>query len=152
MKRGPYTPRDERLCVEYVRDTYPNAIAVFYQLPLGPADEELKKMYPGYPDTYYKRWKPRCDGVVVLEDAIVAIEAKTFYARQGLGDLLSYRDKIPETPELHEWKDLPVRLELVTPREDRLVIRDAVNFGIHYVLYRPEWAVQYLMERSAKRR
>ena len=151
MPRRPGKPRDQRLVSEYVKSTYPDAIAVFNELPLGPPIEELRKRYPGTPDSAFRRWKPRADAIVILADRIIAIEGKVIRPSKGMGDLIRYRDKVKQTPELQEWANLPLELQLVTPREDPMMVQDCGKQGITYVLYQPEWAVRHLMEFSGWR-
>lgn len=92
---------------------------------------------------FLQRW---ADAVILDRDRVTIAEFKIRTAATAIGQLLLYRQLLPETPELteHAWK--PVNLLLVTAQADPEVAAFARSHGIRLELYRPQWIINYLRE------
>ncbi len=144
MARKEYRQRERRYVPEYVEKKYTERVAVFYNMAIGPAPEELTRLYPEVPLEAFRRWRFWIDAVVILRDRLVLIEGKLRAAQEGLGQMLFYQWLLPQTPELAPYRTLPVEMVLVVPRPDPRVIQFANGVGITVDVYQPEWAMEYL--------
>jgi hypothetical protein len=131
---------------EYLRDTYPND-EVFMRLRLGSlqtagdhqglTSEEVLAL------GVYRRW---ADAVVVTRTELVVVEVSI---RSDTGDpskLVVYGRLVPLTPELQEYRDRRLVLELVVAVEDPVVSQLAREFGIRTRVYTPLWLPEYLAQ------
>lgn len=144
MPRKEYKQRERRYVPEYVNETYPERVAVFYNMAVGPAPEELAKANPEIPLAHFRRWRFYIDALVVLEDRMVLIEGKIRKPMTGIGQLQSYYKLLPQTPELEPYKHLPVEMLLLTPRPDPRVIDVANSLGVNVVVWSKPWVQDYL--------
>ncbi len=144
--RVPYQQRERRYVVEYVMLAYPNC-PVFFNLRVGALPQDLARRYPGQDmDRLARVWKRFADAVVVLPDSLVLIETKLRRPTEAIGEIISYRAVLWETPELQAYGKLPVRCELVTVQDDPQLRPALVAQGIQIVIYAPQWALDYLRE------
>lgn len=146
MPRKEYKQRERRYVPEYVNEKFPNRVAVFYNLAVGPPPEILHKAHPEIPLSHFRRWRFWIDAVVILPDRMVLLEGKIRKPAEGLGQLLLYRALLPQTPELKPYANLPVEMRLVTPRPDPRVIGVAASLGITVDIYVKDWVLAYLRE------
>jgi len=146
MVRKEYKQRERRYVPEYVEQKYPARVAVFYNMAIGPAPEDLSSAYPDIALSHFRRWRYWIDAVVILRDRMVLIEGKLRNPQDGIGQLLLYRSLLPETPELKPYRGLPIEARIVVPREDPRIIAFAHANNIVVDIYRPEWALEYLRE------
>jgi hypothetical protein len=144
MARAEYKQRERRYVPEYVNEKYPDRVAVFYNMAVGPAPEELWKNHPEIPYEHFRRWRFWIDAVVVLRDKMVLIEGKIRDPASGLGQLLMYKALLPETPEISPYRALPVEMILVTPRPDPRVIGVAATLGVKVDIWTKPWVQEYL--------
>jgi hypothetical protein len=144
MARAEYKQRERRYVPEYVNDTYPVRVAVFYNMAVGPAPEALYAAHPEIPREHFRRWRFWIDAVVILRDKMVLVEGKIRKPAEGLGQLLMYKALLPQTPELSPYRDLPVEMVLVTPRPDPRVIGVAASLGVKVDIWTRDWVQDYL--------
>ena len=144
MAKKEYKQRERRYVPEYVNEKYPVRVAVIYNMPIGPAPEDLVKKNPEIPLAAFRRWRFFIDAVVITTDKMVLIEGKLRKPAEGLGQLLLYKRLLPETPELDPYKHLPVEMRLVTPRPDPRIIEAANGMGINIEIYTKPWVQEYL--------
>lgn len=144
MAKREYKQRERRYVPEYVNETYPDRVAVFYNMAIGPPPEALQNAHPEIPLAHFRRWRFWIDAVVITENRMILIEGKIRKPAEGLGQLLLYRALLPETPELYPYKGYPVEMVLVTPRPDPRVIGVANNLGINIVIWTKTWVQEYL--------
>ncbi|RLC79332.1 MAG: hypothetical protein DRJ03_23710 [Chloroflexi bacterium] len=146
MAPKQYKQRERRYVPEYVDEKFPERVAAFYNMPIGPAPEELHKAYPEVPLEHFRRWRFFVDAVVVLQDRMILIEGKIRKPAAGLGQLLIYRALLPQTPELKPYANLPIEMRLVTPRPDPRIIWICSSLGITVDIWTKPWVQQYLHE------
>lgn len=144
MAKKEYKQRERRYVPEYVNERYPERIAVFYNMAIGPAPEELAQRNPEIPLAHFRRWRFWIDAVVILKDRMLLLEGKLRKPAEGLGQLLLYRALLPQTPELEPYKLLPIDMVLITPRPDPRVIGVANSLGINIVIWTKPWVQDYL--------
>lgn len=77
------------------------------------------------------------DAVVISGNEVLIYEFKITPKLDAIGQLLGYRDLFPITPEFSRYAQLPIRMVLVTTREDRNVRASAEAQGIEYRVFRP---------------
>lgn len=146
VPRKPYTQRDRRYVAEYVDQVYPHD-KVFFNLRLGPPPIATAERYPGVDVNRYARvWKKTCDAVVVTEKEVVLIEGELRRPLLALGELISYRDLLFQTPELMAYAKLPVKSILLCPVYDPTLELQLKEHNIEAVVFRPKWADDYLKE------
>jgi hypothetical protein len=144
MARPEYQQRERRYVPEFVNEKYPTRIAVFYNMAIGPAPEELYHIHPEIPLESFRRWRFWIDAVVILRNSMVLIEGKLRKPAEGLGQLLLYRALLPQTPELKPYAHMVVDMVLVTPRPDPRVIGVAAGLGVYVEIYTKPWVQDYL--------
>jgi hypothetical protein len=144
MSPKEYKQREKRYVPEYVNEKYPDRIAVFYNMAVGPPPEDLWKSHPEIPFKHFRRWRFWIDAVVILKNAMVLIEGKIRKPAEGIGQVLLYRSLLPQTPELEPYKHLPVRMVIVTPRPDPRIIEFANTYGLTIDIYTKPWVQEYL--------
>jgi hypothetical protein len=144
MAKTEYKQRERRYVPEYVNETYPQRVTVFYNVAVGPAPEELWRAHPEIPYESFRRWRFWVDAIVILSDRMVLIEGKIRKPAEGLGQLLMYKALLPQTPELSPYARLPVEMVLVTPRPDPRVIGVAASLGVKVEIYTKDWVQEYL--------
>lgn len=140
------------MVAEYISGAYRDSL-VFMRLRLGHlvpggdrselTDAEAQMM------GVFRRW---ADAVVVTAHEVIVVEASI---RSDTGDpskLVLYGRLVPHTPELREYLDRPVVLELVVAVEDPAVSAFAHELGIRTRVYRPPWLPEYLKQLHPRER
>ncbi|MEM2370602.1 MAG: hypothetical protein QXH51_06840 [Candidatus Bathyarchaeia archaeon] len=84
------------------------------------------------------------DAVVLLPKEVHLVEAMVRHEPGVMEDLLAYKELFPYTTGFEPYKDLPIKLILVTPLELGWKGRFYMKYGIHIVHYSPTWILQYL--------
>ena len=144
MARNEYQQRERRYVPEFVNERYKDRTAVFYNMAVGPAPEEIYRLHPEIPLENFRRWRFWVDAVVIRRNQLILIEGKLRKPAEGLGQLLLYRALLPQTPEMSPYKGLVVDMVLVTARPDPRVIGVAATLGVYVEVFKPAWAMEYL--------
>lgn len=139
---------ERRYSIEYVNKNYPPDTRVKYNAPLGLPPQEALDQYPGADLKIFKPWRKYTDATVINPPYLDLIECKIWSPEKGFTDLLEYRELLPQTPELEEFKDLTVRLFLVIPFVRPHWESMASKYEINLVIWRPDWVVPFLQERG----
>lgn len=152
-RRTDFTKYGEmRMVAEYVSRAYPDALAMMRVrlgtlLPNTPRpnlSEEEQAMLG-----VLRRW---ADAIVVTPRELIVVEVSI---RSDTGDpskLLVYGRLVPHTPELREFLDRRLVLELVVAVEDPVVTQVAHELGIRTCVYEPRWLPQYLAQLHRRER
>lgn len=133
---------ETRLVAEYLLATYPQFPHIA-GVPLGRVSEQLMAEV-GYEKAIRmsRPIRPEVDAVVILPRFLVLIEAKVWHIIDGMAKLPLYRSLIPFTPELREYRNSEVIMELVTPWTNpnlEIMCRDA---SIHLHVFKPAWIAE----------
>jgi hypothetical protein len=141
-----------RLVQEYIA-TIPGAKMWFTRLRVGNlhpslktnglSDEELRVL------GNFRRW---IDGAVIMEDRIILIEGKILPSLGDISQLECYKELLPYTPELEQFKNLTIVLQYVTPVLDPYLKSKMLEKGIQYVIFRPAWIEEYLTQQPNTKR
>ena len=155
MPRGQdrWLPREMRLVSEYLVSHYPRAIHLT-RVRLGtwePKAEELRlteselRMLGSF-----RRW---ADALAITADEMVLIEGALRPDTGEASKLEIYARLVPSTPELQDYLNRPLRLELVYAIGDAVVIQYCRERGIRCVEFRPAWLEEYFagLERRQAR-
>jgi len=135
-KGQPYTPWEITMVSEWVAKTFPDA-RFSTNFRLGP-------IQPRAPDGTYDVdelkllgvWRRRVDALVYLEDRLLLLEAVMRADPGKVAVLKLYEKLIPQTPELAEFKHLPVQKVLLYCIEDpmlNLLAREEDILAIQFV-------------------
>lgn len=92
---------------------------------------------------FLQRW---ADAVIIERNRVIIAEFKIRTAATAIGQLLLYRQLLPETPELAEHAPKPIKLLLVTAQADPEVVAFGRGQGIRVEIYRPQWIINYLRD------
>lgn len=139
---------EQRYVSDYVLEKYPHATHKF-RCPLGSVPEMwIREMGLGKAIKTYRPYRPECDAAVITADEIVLIEGKLFKVMDGLSKLPIYRSLIAETPEFDEYKTLPVKAVLVTPKEPGWSKRVAEENNVIIDIYIPDWIRDYYEQQE----
>jgi len=134
---------EARYVSDFVLSHYPRDI-VKYRCPLGTAPGMwIKDMGLSKALRTYRPYRPEVDAVVITADEILLIEGKIFKVMDGISKLPVYRILSFETPELDEYKTLPVVCILVTPKDPGWTTRVAEQLNVKIMLFTPAWIKDY---------
>jgi hypothetical protein len=140
--------RERRLISEWRMTRYPLETHILGS-PLGSVQQELvANIGMARAIKMSRPWRLEADCVVATKDKLVIAEAKIFRPRDGVGDLLVYKPLVPKTPELQQYKDLPVELVLVIPWVNEVVREMCAEHKITVDLFAPPWVSDFIEEHS----
>lgn len=145
MPRGRdlWLPREMRLVSDYLVQFYPGAIH-YTRIRLGTYETASK--IEGLTESEqrllgsFRRW---ADAIAVTDHELIVIEGAIRPDTGEASKLLTYADLVPHTPELREYLNREIRMELVVVVEDPVVTAMCRRFGIRVVVFRPEWLKEY---------
>ena len=139
---------EPRWVSEYIKNNYPDA-EIRLRCPLGPVPDQLKDLYgPAKAARVYRPSRPEVDALVILEEAILIIEAKVFKYMDGLSKLPVYKALIPKTDELLALLPRPIIMHLLLPREIPWVMAAAESLGVEVITEAPDWVLEVWAERD----
>lgn len=130
---------ETRMISEYLLAAYPQYTSI-RAVPLGKVDEKLM-LDVGYKKAlgFSRPYRPEADAVVIMPGALLLIEAKVWNVINGLAKLPLYKALVPVTPELQQYKDLPVVMELVVAHTNSNLEIMAKEHGVAVKLFNPTW-------------
>jgi hypothetical protein len=130
---------ETRMLSEYLLAAYPQYTSI-RAVPLGKVDGKLMA------DVGYKKalrisrpFRPEADAAVIMPGALLLIEAKVWNVINGLAKLPLYKALVPFTPELQQYKDLPVVMELVVGWTNSNLEIMAREHGVAVKVFSPAW-------------
>ncbi len=133
----PRQERERRYIAEYLREAFPEGD---YQLnvELGPIPQEyVTRMGFTKAAAMFRPTRPRVDAVKWGPGKYILIEAKIRDIKAGIGDLLYYRNIIPETIDLPEYVGQPITTRLVIPWSLDWLAPVAAANNIEIVVFEP---------------
>jgi len=130
---------ETRLIAEYVKERY-SAFPFTLKQPLGGVDADLARSM-GFDKALRlsRPSRPEADAVVFHTKWLILIEAKVWHIIDGLAKLPLYKSLIPTTPELVQYRDMPVSMEIVVPWTNPNLETMAKSVGAQIVLFKPLW-------------
>lgn len=139
---------EPRWVSEYIAKFYPK-FEVRPRCPLGPIPENLVKLHGLSKATAVHRpWRPEVDALVLLPRHVLLIEAKIQKYMDGLSKLPVYRELIPVTPELQEYKDFAVMCHLLVPVVIPWIEEAAYRMKVDVKTWAPDWLKEIWRERD----
>ena len=124
---------------EYLLQSYAN-FPTRTGVPLGKVSDTLMAQ-AGYQKAILmsRPYRPEVDAIVFLPNYLVIIEAKVWNVVNGAAKLPLYKSLIPVTPELAEYKNREVIMELVVGWTNDNLELMAKNAGIRVRVFCPDW-------------
>lgn len=145
-QRATYIHRDTRYVSEYLTIAFPTYPKMF-NVRLGPSPEELRYQYPELDvDRWARVWAKTADALVLTPNHLVLVEGELRRPIVALGELVVYRDLVPQTESLGTYRNMAVRTLLLTPLPDPTLGPVLTRLGIEVVEYRPLWVESYLRQ------
>jgi hypothetical protein len=138
---------ERRYVVEAVKKYWPNALRVYYNHPITPISNELRRRFPGVSDRYFTKYRRYVDAVVITDQELLLIEAKIRRPIDGLGQLLLYRHYAAQNPELKPFASKRIIPVLMTPKEDPYLIPVAQANGFRVMIVKTDNSQEYLQEK-----
>jgi len=146
MGIGQYKPRERRYIVEWAEHRFPGCEKRF-NVPLGPVPSSLvEEVGLTKALKVFRPWRPDVDAVIICPDKLIIAEAEILRPKDAIGDLLVYRDLVPDTPELKQFLDRPLEAWLVVPWSVTWVKEACDKYKIKLDLFVPDWIKDYLEE------
>jgi hypothetical protein len=109
-------------------------------VPLGSIPEELQeRVGVARAMGMLRPYRPEVDAVVVLPKALILVEAKVWNIINGLAKLPMYKSLVRVTPELQDYKDRKVLMQLVVGWTNPNVEHMAKDAGVEVVVFCPPW-------------
>jgi len=143
-EKRQWQPREMRLVSEFLAKHYSN-YETRTRVRLGAIHPEL------HPETLsesekamvgvFRRW---ADAIVIMPDRLIIIEAAIRPSPGDISQIELYEHLIPLTPELDEFRSLPIEKVLVFALEDPVVVAMARERGIRAIYFKPPWIDDYL--------
>lgn len=130
---------ESRMISEYMLEKY-GQFQYTLTVPLGSLPQDLVTSQ-GLAKTIglMRPYRPEVDAVVVLPRYVVLVEAKVWNLVNGLAKLPLYKSLVPVTPELRQYSQLEVLMELVVGWSNPNLERMARDSGVSVVLFTPPW-------------
>jgi hypothetical protein len=148
-KRGQ---RERRMLAEWLADRYPDA-EVWQQVKLGAyqsafGNENLTQSEQRYVGVF-RRY---ADALVFTPSKLILIEASIPPKPGYISQLKLYHSLVPLTPELGNYRQLPIEMVYLVAFEDPVVTALARREGILVEVFRPQWVSDYIAELEANKR
>ena len=132
----------------YIKENYPDA-EIRLRCPLGPVPDELKELYgPAKAARVYRPSRPEVDALVVLDDAILLVEAKILKYMDGLAKLPVYAALVKKTAELDVLMPRRIIMHLLLPRQIPWVRSVAQDLGVTVKIAAPQWVMDIWEDRD----
>lgn len=133
---------ESRLVAEYLKEHYASFPFIVNQ-PLGTISESLMAA-EGYNRALRisRPFRPEVDAVVLLPRHLILVEAKVWNVVNGLAKLPLYKSLVPLTPELKQYQDKELLMELVVGWTNTNLEVMARDQNVKVVVYCPEWLVE----------
>ena len=133
---------ETRMIAEYLKERYANFPHVSKQV-LGAVSDELQAQM-GYQKAlgFTRPSRYEVDGMVILPNYLLLIEAKVFQIIPGLAKLPLYKSLVPVTPELKQYLPREVLMELVVGWTNANLETMARSAGVTVQVYCPDWLKQ----------
>lgn len=133
---------ESRLIAEYLKEKY-SAFPFIVNQPLGTISETLMAA-EGYSRALRisRPFRPEVDAVVLLPRHLLLVEAKVWNVVNGLAKLPLYKSLVPLTPELKEYQDKGIIMQLVVGWSNTNLEVMARDQNVSVVLYCPDWLVE----------
>ena len=96
----------------------------------------------------YRPWRPEVDGLAILRNMIILVEAKIFKYMDGLSKLPVYRALVPKTPELKSVAHRPIYMKLLIPHRIPWVLEAAEDMGVTVDVWVPDFIQKAWEERD----
>lgn len=140
--------RERRLIAEWRYARYPKEHHQF-NAPLGAPEEELVIRY-GMPKavSMSRPWRCEVDCIVFLDHRLLLVEAKVWRPRDALGDLMLYRNLVPDTPELEKYRGFDIELVMVIPWATRRIEAMARAAGVTIDVFAPPWVADFMEQHT----
>ena len=133
---------ETRMVAEYLKLNY-SKFPFIMDVPLGRLDPEaLATQGIARTANMLRPFRPRADAIVILPRYLVVIEAKVWNVVNGLAKIPLYKSLIPFTPELAQYKDYDILMEMVVGRSDANLEIMARDMGVTLRLYAPAWLAE----------
>ena len=132
----------------YIKENYPDA-EIRLRCPLGPIPDALKEMYgPAKAARVYRPSRPEVDALVVLDDAILLVEAKILKYMDGLSKLPVYAALVKHTAELDVLMPRRIIMHLLLPRQIPWIRAVSEELGVTVKVAAPQWVLDIHEERD----
>lgn len=123
------------------------------QVRVGPTHESVVGVtIPPALAAALKNWNWYCDGLIVLPDSVLIIEAKVHPDPGAVGQVLFYREIAIGTPELAPLLALPWYPVVLWAEIDDGLNKWAQKFGVRVEVYTPQWIADYLQSVQLRHR
>lgn len=120
----------ERLLVyEYVQTNYLDVPHWFR--------EEVGPLPPGSNPMLYAKTRRWADAIVHLPDKTLLIEGKMKAEPSVIGQLLNYRNLLPQTPLFYKYREIPIEMQLVCAKIDKDTEELVKQAGIEVIMFKP---------------
>ena len=147
-------PKQKRKRVDWERLLVYEYILRFYPETPHWLREEVGPMPEGYNNQLYNRTRRWADAIIRAEDEIIVIEGKMKAEPNVIGQVLNYKNLIPQTPMLAKYKNLPVRPRVITAMITDQVKELIENSGIEVEIFKPsnydEWYEKVMVNGRKK--
>jgi hypothetical protein len=145
-----WEPREMRMVAEYTAKFYSkNQVltrvrlgALHPSLNIDNLDADEKAMLG-----VWRRW---ADAIVITPSKLILIEGAILADPGDISKLIIYKSLIPHTPELSNYLDRDIEMQLVYSIEDPLIVITARQVGIKTILFQPDWILEYVKQLTGR--
>ena len=131
---------------------YPN-YPLREQVRLGPTEEHVVGVQLSLAlEAALRVWNWYCDGVILLPNELLIIEAKVHPDPAAVGQVLFYRELANSTPDFQPYLSIPFYPLVLYAEDDSGVSKFARRMGCRVEVYTPPWIADYLQLVQFRRR
>jgi len=144
--------KEKKKRVNWEREISNEYLARFYpQMPHW-TRIEVGPIPPGSNELLYSRTRRWADAVVRETDHMLIIEFKMKADQDVVGQLMNYRQLLPQTPMFIKYKDLPVKCRVVAAMCDDNVKALIEGNGIELEMFKPmnyeKWYTEKILKKQ----
>ena len=151
-RANPWRPIETRLLAEYLPIRFPGRRAI-QNVRVGPLHPSL--VQPGMDESELAAagvWRRWVDAVVIDPPQVILIEAGVKPNPGKIGQLATYLELWPHTPEFAEYAAWPVRGHVVFAVDDGASRRLAARLGMTLEVFSPAWVSSYFQTLAPSKR
>lgn len=99
--------------------------------------EEVGPLPPGTNPMLYAKTRRWADAIVHLPDKTILIEGKMKAEPSVIGQLLNYRNLLPQTPLFYKYREIPIEMLLVCASINKDTEELVKEAGIEVAMFKP---------------
>ena len=147
-------PRQKRRRIDWERILVLEYVVANYRETPYWIREGVGPLPEGSEAAYYSRTRRWADAIIRAPDAMIIVEGKMSVEPSVIGQLLNYKNLLPQTPMLRKYNELPIIMRVVTAHIKPGMRELLESADIELVEFKPsnydQWEQQVLLKNKNK--